>query len=119
MSYREIKRRSLKVNVKSLAAEARVIRCEERKCRNDEVRGCLHWHRVGHLRREARIALLSYALIRGVPYRAVEVDAKREPDWKRVEKKAEKFSLIIADIESRRQWIAEAKEYFASKMLVT
>lgn len=86
------RRRELRVKIKSLAEESRIIRREERRCRDslsrtvghDEQRAALassfvslRAHRVNDVRRESRYALLSYALIRGRSYRSQE--AKADP----------------------------------------
>lgn len=88
----------LKVNVKSLAAEAKIIRNEERKYRKrlSELvvkesalgyklryrRDNLNDHRRGHLRREARSANLAYAFLRGRAYKDVEPNVRCEDDYK-------------------------------------
>lgn len=83
--------KTLKIKIKSLAAEACIIRLEEqkacgrRKCqsgvhpdykvwlyRDDELRELLHRHRVDVIRWECRHSLLAYAYLRGVPYCKVE-----------------------------------------------
>lgn len=58
------RREMLKVKVKSLAAEARIIRREEVRAKGG-LRAQLHDHRVVVVRQEARIAQLAYGLIRG------------------------------------------------------
>lgn len=59
-----MKRRFLKVKIKSLAAEAVIIRLEEKRARG-QLRNELHQHRVHDVRSEQRAALLAYAFIRG------------------------------------------------------
>lgn len=81
------RRRELRVKIKSLAEEARIIRREERRCRDSLTRtvghddqrsalaasfASLRSHRVTDVRREARYSLLAYALIRGRPFRMTE-----------------------------------------------
>lgn len=81
------RRRELRVKIKSLAQEARIIRAEERRCRDslsrtvghDEQRAALaasyvslRMHRVNDVRRESRHSLLAYALIRGRNFRDAE-----------------------------------------------
>lgn len=84
----------LKVKVKSLAEEARIIRKEEHKARKrrtwasvrqgreeqerigyEEFWGLRH-HRTGIVRTESRASLLAYAYIRGKKYSQVETKAK-------------------------------------------
>lgn len=55
----------LKVKIKSLAEEAKIIRHEERKSFNPAQRNSLHQHRTWDVRRESRAALLAYAYLRG------------------------------------------------------
>ncbi len=99
----------LKIKLKSIAAEAPMIRREERKCRsstrwmrknpNDEkafnatmsLWGGLHTHRM-ELRAEQRSAYLAYAFLRGRAYSQVEpkpcwvreIHRPHAPHWKRV-----------------------------------
>jgi hypothetical protein len=83
------RRRELRVKIRSLADEARIIRSEESRCRASIARtvkpeyaaqklqleasaSSLRNHRVGELRREARYSLLAYAYIRGMAFRKTE-----------------------------------------------
>jgi hypothetical protein len=79
-------RRFLKIKLKSLAAEARIIRAEERKT-SEELRHELHLHRVRDVRGEARATHIAYGFIRGTPYGRVEAEgsAMNIDMWKRVE----------------------------------
>jgi hypothetical protein len=82
----------LKMKIMSLAAEARIIRTEEKKWPGEHaVRNGLHQHRIRDVRSEARHALLAYGFLRGRDYRRLERKAARAPDWERVQKLAEKF----------------------------
>lgn len=85
----------MKVKVKSLAAEAGVIRLEERRARkNPRLRAELWAHRTGVVRTEARLSLLAYAFLRGRPYRASEPKSDpRKVDWKRVEEMVKRFGV--------------------------
>lgn len=87
--------RMLKVKIKSLADESRIIRLEERKSGRDEKLRCLlREHRVKDVRKEARASLLAYAYIKGKPFQSVEKLPKcriAEPDWERVRSLVEKF----------------------------
>ena len=80
----------LRVNVKSLAAEAKIIRAEERRA------GCtyrdeLHLHRTGRLREEARYAQLALAFVRGKAYKTVEREAYSPPLLSRLKAKVQQF----------------------------
>jgi hypothetical protein len=80
----------LKIKIKSLAAEARIIRGEERKWPGP-LRAGLRKHRLRDVRAEARYALLAYGFLRHRPLAAVEGKARSEPCWERVQKLAEKY----------------------------
>lgn len=87
----------LKVKIKSLAAEAHIIRLEERRAGRSKypqpLRSSLREHRVGVVRSEQRLSLLAYAFLRGRPLYAVERKCKAAPDWTRVAKLVEKFGV--------------------------
>lgn len=68
------------MKIKSLAAEAAIIRREERRYPgNHAERVGLRQHRIDDVRREQRASLLAYAFIRGLPYARVEHGAKDPP----------------------------------------
>lgn len=58
------RREMLRVKLKSLAEESRIIRKEERRT-HGALRDELHLHRVGVVRYEARCTHIAYGLIRG------------------------------------------------------
>lgn len=104
----------LKVKIKSLAAEARIIRHEELKFPNARLMRKMQWaqpiggrdnptyqglhiHRVAIVRPEARAALLAYGFLRGRSYRAIEAKCYQEPDWFNVLKIARRFGTVIDD----------------------
>lgn len=63
----------LKVKIKSLAEEARIIRKEELRARGyDELREQLYLHRIHDVRDESRATQLAYAYLRGREYGACE-----------------------------------------------
>lgn len=103
----------LKVKIKSLAAEARVIRLEEKRAgKNNALREKLYLHRTVDVRKEQRASLLAYAFLRGRPLSAVE--PKRRPElewqaaarWKRVGEIVKKFGPGTADQEAAlRAWL--------------
>jgi hypothetical protein len=68
----------LRVNIKSLAAEARIIRKEAKRA-GPRYRDALTGHRKGRLREEARMAHLALAFMRGRPYKSVEAKSKIPP----------------------------------------
>lgn len=98
--------RFLKVKVKTLAAEARIIRFEERRS-HGQLRNDLHSHRVHVLRREARATLLAYGYARGKTYASMEGSPRSVPDWDRVERMIKKYSQLKQSIE---EWKNEQTE---------
>lgn len=65
----------LKVKLKSLAEEQRIIRKEEIKYRHTAMRKDLYEHRMG-LRKEIRATHLAYGFLRGRAYRQIEPTAR-------------------------------------------
>lgn len=100
----------LKVKIKSLAEEARIIRLEEhRACgrrvapgevkgRDDWKRTELYFHRVKDVRAEQRHSLLAYAFLRGRSYASCEGVRTRqwweEPNLERVAELVRKFGPV-------------------------
>lgn len=64
-------RTALKIKAKHLAAEAKIIRKEEKNWRGDD-RAFFRDHRVTTVRNEARATHLAVAFLRGVPYNVLE-----------------------------------------------
>jgi hypothetical protein len=92
----------LRVNVKSLSAESKIIRKESKKAAPD-YRNQLEWHRIYRLRNESRMAQLALAFIRGIPYKEVEKTAKVLPDCKTLLNKINRF--YRADFEDVHAWL--------------
>lgn len=100
----------LKIKIKSLAAEARLIRHEENKRKRfivameaKDPAATAHareeWlsvkaHRRGGVRSEARHSLLAYGFLRGRAYAQLESKCHpgNEPNWDYVEKMLRRFS---------------------------
>jgi hypothetical protein len=99
--------RHLKIKVKHLAAEAQLIRQEARKTKGKE-KAELNTHRTQVLRPIARLNLLAYALIRGVPYHRAEAHTDRLPNFSRIETIAQHFG---ASPQQTHQWTTEAIHY--------
>lgn len=105
----------LKVKIKSLAAEARIIRREELRLPGPaRLRQELHTHRTCDVRAEQRASLLAYAFLRGRTRGACEPKCAAEPDWQRVLRLVEKFGPVLPT-ESKKQtadrlaaWVAGA-----------
>lgn len=96
----------LKIKIVSLAAEARLIRGDERRYRrlsgNSKAKAetrqralstwvCLRQHRIIEVRREARSACLAYGFLRGRAYHQLESKCYTEPNWARVKAIALKY----------------------------
>lgn len=94
--------RFLKVKVKSLAAEAAIIRMEENRSRG-ELRSSLRFHRQYEVRREQRCSQLAYGYLRGIAHARIEPGAKTDPDWDRVRAMVKKYGGIAA-LEGLTAW---------------
>ena len=83
----------LKVKIKSLTAEAGLIRLEERRARRASLRAGLADHRRGVVRLESRHSQLAYAFLREKPLASVEGKNRQgnAPDWKRVASLVSRF----------------------------
>ena len=115
------RRKFLKIKLKSLAEEARIIRHEERKLRckpsphydcteNQSVRNELRNHRLRVVRPEARATHIAYGFLRGRSYRQLErlpKDRKPSflegPKWDRVEAMVKKYGKL-GDIAKLKEW---------------
>lgn len=97
----------LRVKIKSLAAEARIIRAEERRAKHRQQRDLhsqLRSHRVFQVRSAARNTLLAYGYLRGKSYRAIEPHTTGPFPWK-FEKDVAKMILKYGP---ERTWATEA-----------
>jgi hypothetical protein len=96
---------ALKIKIKSLAEEARIIRAAEDKLKGHSVDNFaypaegwkLYTHRKNVVRPEARATQLAYAYLRGVPYRKVEPIHHTDPSWRRVQKMVETYGSTPFD----------------------
>jgi hypothetical protein len=96
------RREMLRVKVKSLAAEARIIRQEELRS-SGMLRDELRNHRVIQLRFEARSAHLAYGFIKGRSLVQMENKASTKPNWKRIKeicKKYGPFDFVVPEPQS-------------------
>ena len=84
------RREMLRVKLKSLAAEARIIRREEQRTFG-ALRDELHRHRVDIVRKVARDTHIAYGLIRGKTIDQMEPTRKFDPDWDAVNKMVAKY----------------------------
>jgi hypothetical protein len=87
------KKLGLKVKVKHLAEEAKIIRKEEQRSHGD-TRDWLYLHRILTVRPECRATHIAYAFTKGIPLRKVERYPERIPTevWARVVAMAIKYS---------------------------
>jgi hypothetical protein len=105
--------RFLKVKIKSLCAEARIIRFEELKTRG-EIRFLLRAHRVSDVRKESRATLVAYNFLRGKTLAETEPKAlpmssfDAEKHWKRVEAMVKKYGTAQA-LKELEAWRGESK----------
>lgn len=93
---------ALKVKIKSLAEEARIIKKEEK--RNPHLQNYLYRHRIDVVRREARNSLLAYAIIRGKAYNDVETNPQSPPNWLAIEAMVKKYGTCYAIDYNRAYW---------------
>jgi hypothetical protein len=84
------RREMLKIKIKSLAAEARIIRREERKT-TGRLREEMYQHRIGIVRQVTRNTLIAYGLIRGQTIEQMEPNRKSDPDWDAIDKMLKKY----------------------------
>jgi hypothetical protein len=85
----------LKVKIKSLAAEARIIRKETKRAKRASIRDGLALHRKGPVRFEARHTHLAYGFLRGLEYRQMEQKAHTPPDWDKVRRMIERYGAHL------------------------
>lgn len=84
----------IKIKIKSLADEAKIIRQEEMKFPGHyKVREGLYLHRVNCVRPECRASNLAYGFLRGRSYSEIEQNPKTKPNWKRVQRIIEKYGV--------------------------
>lgn len=94
----------LKVKIKSLGEEARIIRKETKKATLPSIKNGLYRHRIDVVRVEARHTHLAYGFLRGREYRQIEHGAKTKPDWKKVRRMVEKYG-------SHKWWDMSTESY--------
>ena len=101
------KKLGLKVKVKHLAEEARIIRKEEQKNYGD-TRDWLYLHRVNDVRPECRATHIAYAFAKGTPLKKVERFPETIPTgvWARVTAMVSKYS--DKSKENYKEWIGSA-----------
>ena len=117
--------KQLKVKIKSLAAESKIIRLETHRTKDIVTKNDLAIHRTGVVREEARYSQLAYAFLRGRSYASIEAKTEKELDLARVRKLVERFGVAgsldesYTDYGLRKkkqeeeflQWIEDAKAH--------
>lgn len=105
----------LRIKIKSLAAEAVIIRQEARK-----VSGMSKWvlndHRTRIVRDHSRHNLLAYGLLRRKSYAEMEKKCEIAPDFKRILEIAKRFGE--EDELYSMQWIEDAKAHLKAQLSV-
>lgn len=97
----------LRINVKSLAFEARAIRQELSRVRDADTKGYLSYHRMSRLRPEARLAHLALAFVKGTPYKVAEQKTKNPIAPYDLLRKLNRFSDSVR-IENVVEWLGAA-----------
>jgi hypothetical protein len=100
--------RFLKVKIKSLAEESRIIRKEELRSKGT-LRNQLRLHRVNDVRSESRATLITYNFLRGISYKRTEpnptyISSHAEKRlWGRVETMVKKYGTVpLSELETWR-----------------
>jgi hypothetical protein len=106
MQYKMAIKRA-RVNIKSLTAEAVIIRKEIRRASDTWVKNDLHNHRMLKVRPEARLANLAMAFLKGHPKSTAEVTEKTI-DVKRLHSKISIFigySTKAVSLQEIQDWL--------------
>lgn len=118
--FREFHQTFLKLKIKSLNEESRLIRQEEKR-RGGLLRNRLHEHRVEVLRRELRATQLAYAYLRGRAL--VETENKSKACWHRQSAFNRARQIVKAfgtskAVESFEQWLATGVEQYRTAVSI-
>ena len=107
----------LKIKLKSLAEEQRIIRKEELSIKNgkfsyksNQRRESIYLHRVMHVRPIIRATHIAYGLIRGLQYHEIENSPKSIPNWNKVKEMIKKYSTNNDDKLKNLEKIEELKK---------
>lgn len=85
------KKFAIKVKIKSLAAEARIIKQAIHQTKDIATKCELRNHHILVVRKEARHSQLAYAFLRGREYSEVEAKCGAPPDFKKISELVERF----------------------------
>lgn len=101
----------LKVKIKALAAEARIIKTAAQRSR----RWCneLTEHRRRVVRPAARNTLLAYGFLRGRGYSQIEPGATTPPDWKAVQRMVATYGVSATTFETAAEWVVALNDQSA------
>jgi hypothetical protein len=100
----------LKVKVKSLAAEASIIRTEARRTNRVALRNGLTEHCKEVVRKAARNTQLAYGFVRGREYRQIEPGAYSPPDWKEITRMVKQYGICWCDGDKFQEYDAAKKD---------
>lgn len=100
--------RKLRVNVKSLAYEAKTIRDEIRRTDDTDVKNALATHRAWRVKPEARLAHLALAFARGQKYKVAESKTNNPIGVVELTKKIDRFLWYDRDRKQKVQAWLEA-----------
>ena len=105
----------LRVKVKSLAEESRIIRHRMSKVKDVDLKADLQMHRRGIVRSEARHSQLAAACVRGRPYCEVENKVRNDnlPNFAKMKQMVERMGF--RNPEHVNAWIKEARTHLAKK----
>lgn len=92
----------LRVNIKSLAAESKIIRDECKRCGAAYFNQLVE-HRRGKLRYESRLAQLALTYLRGRPYRMIEKEGSKIINSRHLYDKINRF--IKVDLDEIKKWL--------------
>ena len=100
----------MRVKIKSLAAESKMIRNEEkladRESEDKDNRESLYLHRTIDVRKETRATLLLYSFLRGTPYSKVEPNKPTDLNALYAKTRAKKMGVKFgADIRDFDDWV--------------
>ena len=101
----------LKIKIKSLADEAKTIRVEANKT-SGMAKWRLNDHRTGIVRSHARLNLLAYGILTGMPYERMEKKCYEAPNFNEVSKIALRFGGSEDDVSA---WVEAANEKSSAK----
>lgn len=95
-THMQDRRLMLKIKLKSLAEESKIIRALERKTPGGQLRNELALHRRGAVRWEAHRTHLAYAIVRGKDVGTVQGGMTMQilqtlPDWKAIEAMVKRY----------------------------